>query len=155
MINEVDNGLWRYNQAGKFNAPFGSYKKPYFPELELRYFAERSQYARFFCLPFEDFLKKARLGYVIYCDPPYVPLNKTAYFTNYTAVGFSLSAQHKLVACAVRLMNRKLPVIVSNHDTEFTRKLYHQAVLHYFKVRRSISCIGKNRCYAEELLAIF
>lgn len=31
------NGLCRYNKKGGFNVPFGSYKKPYFPEQELEF----------------------------------------------------------------------------------------------------------------------
>lgn len=149
------NGLCRYNQAGEFNAPFGHYKTPYFPEVELRHFAEKSQQAYFFCLPFECFLKKSRSGDVIYCDPPYVPLSKTAYISLYTATGFDLLAQHRLAACAKKLAISQLPVIISNHDTEFTRQLYQQAKLTYFKVRRSISCLGNKRIAADELLAIF
>ena len=30
------NGLCRYSLAGKFNVPFGRYKKPYFPEEEMK-----------------------------------------------------------------------------------------------------------------------
>ena len=37
------NGLCRYNLRGEFNVPFGRYRKPYFPEAELLWFAERAQ----------------------------------------------------------------------------------------------------------------
>ena len=40
------NGLCRYSLAGKFNVPFGRYKKPYFPEHEMFFFAEKSQRPR-------------------------------------------------------------------------------------------------------------
>ncbi len=42
------NGLCRYNLSGEFNVPFGRYKKPYFPEAELYWFAEKSQNAVLF-----------------------------------------------------------------------------------------------------------
>ena len=43
------NGLCRYNKSGGYNVPFGKYKRPYFPEAELAYFAEKSQKATFVC----------------------------------------------------------------------------------------------------------
>ena len=44
------NGLCRYNLKGIFNVPFGKYKKPYFPEKEMYFFAEKAQKATFTCL---------------------------------------------------------------------------------------------------------
>ena len=43
------NGLCRYNKSGGFNVPFGKYKKPYFPEQELNFFADKAQSATFVC----------------------------------------------------------------------------------------------------------
>ncbi len=37
------NGLCRYNRKGEFNVPFGRYKKVYFPEVEIRLFAEKAR----------------------------------------------------------------------------------------------------------------
>lgn len=41
------NGLCRYNRKGSFNVPFGSYKKPYFPEKEIRGFAAKHKMPSF------------------------------------------------------------------------------------------------------------
>lgn len=60
------NGLCRYSLSGKFNVPFGRYKKPYFPEEEMLFFAQKSQKAVFTCLPFEKVFSRARRGNVIY-----------------------------------------------------------------------------------------
>ncbi|EEP2086916.1 Dam family site-specific DNA-(adenine-N6)-methyltransferase, partial [Salmonella enterica subsp. enterica serovar Schwarzengrund] len=35
-------GLCRYNRAGHFNVTYGNYKAPYFPEAEIRTFAEKA-----------------------------------------------------------------------------------------------------------------
>src|SRR5476649_809022 len=67
------NGLCRYNREGKFNVPFGKYKHPYFPEQEIRAFAEKSQRATFLCCSFSESLNLVRTGDVVYCDPPYLP----------------------------------------------------------------------------------
>ncbi|NAZ94699.1 Dam family site-specific DNA-(adenine-N6)-methyltransferase, partial [Vibrio toranzoniae] len=74
------NGLCRYNLSGEFNVPFGRYKKPYFPEAELYWFAEKSQKAVFVCEHYQETLQKAASGSVVYCDPPYAPLSATANF---------------------------------------------------------------------------
>ncbi len=60
------NGLCRYSLTGRFNVPFGRYKKPYFPEEEMLVFAEKSQRATFTCLPFEKVFSRARRGNAIY-----------------------------------------------------------------------------------------
>ncbi|EOX1055358.1 DNA adenine methylase, partial [Escherichia coli] len=36
------NGLYRVNGKGDFNVPFGGYRKPYFPEREIRAFADKA-----------------------------------------------------------------------------------------------------------------
>jgi DNA adenine methylase len=97
----------------------------------------------------------ARPGDVLYCDPPYVPLNRTANFTGYTAGGFGLSEQQALGDSATHLSLQGVPVVISNHNTEFTREAYQDARLTVFDVRRSISCNGANRGKVGELLAVF
>ena len=77
------NGLCRYNLRGEFNVPFGRYRKPYFPEAELLWFAERAQKATFVCESYDVTLTNAQAGSVVYCDPPYAPLSATANFTAY------------------------------------------------------------------------
>ncbi len=56
------NGLCRYNLRGEFNVPFGRYKKPYFPEEELYWFAEKSRNATFVCEHYRDTMAKAVAG---------------------------------------------------------------------------------------------
>jgi DNA adenine methylase len=150
------NGLCRYNKSGKFNVPFGRYKAPYFPEKELYFFAEKSQQAKFTCLPFEKVFAKARQGAVIYCDPPYAPISRTAMFNSYAQGGFSLDAQIKLAKLAQRTgFSRNIPVLVSNHDTEFTRDIYARAQLTELQVHRFISQKGSTRGKVSELLALY
>lgn len=149
------NGLCRYNQKGGFNVPFGRYKKPYFPAEEMRHFHERSRQARFSNEHFLVSMKKARRGDVVYCDPPYVPLTKTANFTAYSAGGFSEQDQYDLAVQAEKLAARGVTVIISNHDTPFTRQAYANADCTRFLVRRTISCKGARRGNAGEVLALF
>ncbi|WP_341664013.1 Dam family site-specific DNA-(adenine-N6)-methyltransferase [Vibrio sp.] len=150
------NGLCRYNKKGGFNVPFGSYKKPYFPEAELEFFASKSKKATFVCESYPETFRRARKGSVVYCDPPYAPLSTTANFTSYAGNGFTLDDQAALADVAEKAAKeRHIPVLISNHDTTLTRRLYHEAELNVVKVKRTISRNGAGRNKVDELLALF
>jgi len=117
------------------------------------FFHQKSQQAIFQQADFRDTMKTAQKGDVIYCDPPYVPLSDTAYFSSYTQNGFSEKDQIDLAVLAEELYHRGIPVIISNHNTPKTREYYHQAQLIEFNTRRLISC--KSRNTASELLAVY
>lgn len=149
------NGLCRYNKKQQYNVPFGRYKKHYFPENELRFFAEKAQKATFICADFHqtfDYLEQHQDDYAVYCDPPYAPIQQESNFTAYAGGGFSLEQQQAL---ANRAKNAKLPVLISNHDTAFTRQIYQGAKLHTLKVQRSIGKSAQSRVKIDELLALF
>ncbi len=149
------NGLCRYSTKGIFNVPFGQYVRPYFPRKEMHYFWKKSKKATFVCCDFETVLKRARKGNTVYCDPPYVPLSKTAHFTQYDRARFSQSDQHRLAMVAAHLAQRGVDVVVSNHSNEETQRLYKNASITTFSVTRTISCQGNQRKKANELLALF
>ncbi len=149
------NGLVRYNQSGEFNTSFGSYRKPYFPKKEMLTFSEKISKAKFVCQDFAKVMKQAEKGDVIYCDPPYVPLSVTSNFTSYHSGGFDLDKQRELVTLAQTLAARGIPVIISNHDTEFVQDLYQDAETESFYVQRNISCQGQKRHKTREILAVF
>lgn len=150
------NGLCRYNLSGEFNVPFGRYRKPYFPQDEIYWFAERAQQATFVCESYDVTLGNAQKGAVVYCDPPYAPLSTTANFTAYHTNSFSMREQQHLVELATMLADEhSITVLISNHDTPLTRQWYAGAVLHEIKVRRSISRSGNTRSKVNELLALY
>lgn len=150
------NGLCRYNSSGGFNVPFGRYAKPYFPKEEMLSFWRKAARCTFQTTDFLRTMDSAEPGDVVYCDPPYVPLSSTANFTSYSADGFTLESQRALATKAAEVAQRGVPVIISNHDTPFTRSIYADAHdLACFEVQRHISCDGANRAKAAELLAVF
>lgn len=146
------NGLCRYNQSGGFNVPFGRYKKPYFPEKELIFFAEKAKKATFVCKPYQKMFQYLRDDDVIYCDPPYVPLSKSASFTGYAKEGFSLDDQANLARLA---RESKCAVLLSNHDTTLTQELYREAHCDKIQVSRTISSNAENRDPVGEIFALF
>lgn len=150
------NGLCRYNKSGGYNVPFGRYKKPYFPQAELEFFAEKSQRAEFMQGDFNIAFSQAKQGDVIYCDPPYSPINRTSNFTSYAGNTFDDEEQIRLVKCAEEARTQKIPTIISNHDLKFTREIYAKAnKLSTLKVHRSISRKGHGRIKVGELMALY
>ncbi len=149
------NGLCRYNQSGGFNSPFGRYKKPSIPEAAMQFFHKKAQHATFQMSSFTQTMQQAKEGDVVYCDPPYVPLSKTANFTNYSAEGFGMDKQKELAKLANELAARGIRVVISNHDTPEIRELYKTAKITQFDVPRFISQDANNRNKASEILAVF
>ena len=150
------NGLCRYNARGGFNVPFGRYRRPYFPAAEMRAFHARAHRARFVHADFTWAFAQLREDDVVYCDPPYAPLSPSASFTGYSAGGFGLDQQERLAKLAEAAARRGVPVLISNHNTSFTRRIYGNATrCERFQVQRYISCNARRRHEAGELLALY
>lgn len=150
------NGLCRYNSSGIFNVPFGTQKtKPILPVDRMLEFQKKSAQATFVKQDFLKTLKQAKKGDVIYCDPPYVPLSITANFTSYHTNQFGEAEQIALANAAKELAKKNISVIISNHDTPFTRELYAGAHFESFELQRLISSDAQNRNWVKELIAVF
>ncbi len=150
------NGLCRYNRKGYYNVPFGRYNKPYFPKNELQRFCDKSQASTTFIqADFRETFSKAKLGDVIYCDPPYAPIQQTSNFSSYSHQKFGQEEQMELAELAVKTASMGIPVIISNHDTAFTRTQYQHGRIHSFAVRRSINQNPLERKMIQEIIAVF
>jgi len=151
------NGLCRYNLKGGYNVPFGHYIKPYFPEKELLAFYEKSKKhtIKLTHLDFKDCMLQATKNDLIYCDPPYVPLSPSSSFTNYTGHGFNEHKQIELRDLAEKISARGATIIISNHDTPYTRELYKNAKILSFDAKRLINCKAELRRPVKEIIAIW
>ncbi|QPB31314.1 DNA adenine methylase [Citrobacter amalonaticus] len=142
-------GLCRYNQRGGFNVPFGNYKKPYFPENEIRSFAEKAKRATFICASFDETLNMLQPGDVIYCDPPY-----DGTFNGYHTAGFTDDDQYHLASILVHRSSEGHPVIVSNSDTSLIRSLYRSFIRHNITAPRSMGVKAGDGKSAPEIIAV-
>lgn len=148
------NGMCRYNSDGIFNIPVGKSKTIHFPQEEITDFKNQIGNTIFRNEPFEKLLDEAKLGDVVYCDPPYVPASATKSDIDYTGEGFPFELQVLLKDKAIEASKRGATVIISNHDLEITRDLYEEAdEIISVEAFRSISR-GK-RGNVNELLAIY
>ncbi|HGG6427013.1 TPA: DNA adenine methylase [Salmonella enterica subsp. enterica serovar Kottbus] len=160
MNRHCFNGIWRTNNEGKFNVPFGD-KKFLFPEAEMRQFAEKARRTRaeFLCVDFRHTLRAQHLlmsnDTVIYCDPPYLPKSKTADFRGYTAAGFTPDDHRELVSLLLDVnQDYGAKVVISNSDTKETREIYAPFRLHRLKVHRSVSANGQRRGTVGEVIGV-
>lgn len=150
------NGLCRYNRSGEFNVPFGKMKAPRVPEEAIRGFAEALAGADVQVADFRSLMAEAGKGDLLYCDPPYAPLTETANFAAYAAGGFGEQDQRDLARLAEEARQRGATVLVSNHDTPFTRGIYQDAnKITEMSVKRSVSASGGARGDAKEIVATY
>jgi DNA adenine methylase len=150
------NGLCRYNSKGEFNVPFGRYHKPYFPKVEMVQFCQHAKHAVFQHAHFVNVMEAAEPDDVIYCDPPYVPLSGTAKFTSYSSQKFGIKEQQELARIATAMAEKGVTVVISNHDTAFTRYAYSNATKQeHLDVQRHISSNGATRAKVRELIAVY
>ncbi|EAQ2807480.1 DNA adenine methylase [Salmonella enterica] len=141
-------GLCRYNLSGHFNVPCGNYKNPYFPENEIRAFAEKAQRATFICASYDETLALLQAGDVVYCDPPY-----DGTFSGYHTAGFTEDDQYHLASILERRSSEGHPVIVSNSDTSLTRSLYRNFTRHRITAKRSMGVAAGESKSASEIIA--
>jgi DNA adenine methylase len=119
------NGLYRENSRGEFNVPFGKYKNPTIcDEANLRACSAALAQADIEVRDFATVLDKAKPGELVYFDPPYYPLTKTASFTKYSRGDFGEADQRRLAAVAAELTRKGVHVLLSNSATELIRELY-------------------------------
>ncbi|MEO8213377.1 MAG: DNA adenine methylase [Myxococcales bacterium] len=147
------NGLYRVNQSGRFNVPFGQYKKPRLIQPErLRLVAAALQNAHLEAGDFETMVAGAGRGDFVYFDPPYVPVSPTANFTAYARLGFAGADQERLAALLRRLGKARVSALLSNSDCAETRRLYRGLPLSAVDVRRSINSDITKRGPVSELI---
>ena len=149
------NGMCRYNSKGEYNIPCGRYKTVYFPEEEVLYFMKWSRENKvvFINDDFRNVINTSKENDVVYADPPYSPLTITSNFSSYTPKDFTEKDHRDLVALAEK---STVPFLISNHSTDFTKKLYKNAQkTQTLMVQRMISANGSKREKVPEILALY
>jgi DNA adenine methylase len=110
-------GLYRIGPNG-FNVPYGHYNKPTIYEKEnLKIISELIKNVNFIHSSFEQSLLNIKKKDLIYCDPPYVPINASS-FVSYTADGFEGILHKKLFKLLHELKDKNIKWIMSNSDTK-------------------------------------
>jgi DNA adenine methylase len=148
------NGIYRVNLKGQFNVPYGYKEPPPMPSLQNLLDASALLInTELISKPYEKVLtgELNSTRNFIYLDPPYPPLNETAYFTHYTTNRFSLEDQQKVCIVANMLREKGNFVMISNSDTKEIRDIYSGWNFQSLPVTRLLAANGQ-RCKVSELV---
>ena len=149
------NGLYRVNNAGEFNSPFGNYRNPNIinePVLRAVSAYFNAATIHFYSLDYEEVLAKIKKGTFVYLDPPYDPISETSNFTGYSKGGFSQEEQIRLHQCCENLDKRGIRFMLSNSATPFILNLYSKYKITYVQAKRAINSIGSKRGDVDEVV---
>lgn len=149
------NGLYRENQKGQFNVPYGRPKSStVLLPGHLEAASRRLSNATIEHLDFEASLERCKPGDLVYIDPPYVARHRSNGFVDYNAKIFSWHDQGRLASVFRLLSERGVRAIVSNADHESIRDLYAGFEIRQLERYSSMSGKSGNRGASPELLIL-
>lgn len=120
------NGLYRVNGQGRFNVPVGRVNRAvevYDPE-HLTAASHLLKRAKLRCCDFEDAVKDAKPGDLVYLDPPYITTHLNNGFVKYNSKLFHHSDELRLARVALNLTKAQISVLVSNAAHPLIKQQY-------------------------------
>lgn len=149
------NGLYRVNNAGFFNTPYGKYKRPVIANATVirsvsRYLNQAD--IRIVSGDYAAVLTDIPRNAFVYLDPPYHPLPTGSSFTAYIKGGWSEDDQIRLRNMCRSLHDNGIQFLLSNSSTHLIHEIYQEFHIHTVQAARSINSKGNARNRIEELL---
>lgn len=149
------NGLYRVNNAGEFNVPFGKYKNPNIinePVIRAVSHYLNTNNIEIFNKDYLEILANTKKNSFVYLDPPYHPISESSNFTGYIKGGFSMEDQIRLREACDLLNSKGIKFLLSNSASNFILEQYKNYDIHIVKARRAINSIAIKRGDVEEVL---
>ena len=149
------NGLYRVNNAGEFNSPFGSYRNPNIINAPVLIAVNKylnSAQIQLTSVDYAEVLAEIPKKTFVYLDPPYDPISSTSNFTGYSKGGFNREDQIRLKECCDFLTENKIKFMLSNSKTEFILDLYSSYNITTVQAKRAINSVGSGRGNIEEIV---
>lgn len=149
------NGLYRVNSRGLFNVPYNNkVSGASMSEENLRNIgAYLSSNKVEICEgDFAVVCQNVQAGDFVYFDSPYVPISKTASFTDYTKNGFSYEDHCRLAELFKQLDQRGAKLMLSNNNVELVYELYDGFIIESVDVRRAINSNATKRMGKEVII---
>lgn len=149
------NGLYRVNNSGKFNSPFGKYKNPNIVnESVIKAVSNYLNNAQVEILnvDYEVALRNVSKNAFVYLDPPYHPISKSSNFTGYVRGGWGEKDQLRLRDICNNLNKKGVKFLLSNSSSDFIKEIYDEYNIHTVRASRSINSDSSKRGKVDELL---
>lgn len=149
------NGLYRVNNAGEFNAPFGRYKAPNIVNEEVIMATSdflRTHEIAIRSADYEEVLQAIPDQSFVYLDPPYHPISGSSSFTGYVRGGWGEVDQRRLRDVCDASDARGIKFLLSNSATELITELYANYDTHRVQATRAINSVATRRGVVDELL---
>lgn len=149
------NGLYRVNNAGEFNSPFGRYKNPNIvnePTLKAVNKFLNSNNIEIKSGDYSEILKQTDKKCFVYLDPPYHPISESSNFTGYVQGGWNIYDQIDLKTACDELDKKGVKFLLSNSSADFIKDLYKDYKITIVKANRAINSNGADRGEVDEVL---
>jgi DNA adenine methylase len=149
------NGLFRVNNAGEFNSPFGNYRNPNIvnaPTLRAVSSYLNTATIHLTSVDYAEVLKSLPKGTFVYLDPPYDPVSGTSNFTGYSKGGFNRDDQIRLRECCDDLHKRGLKFMLSNSATDFIKEQYAAYNITAVQAKRAVNSDSTKRGEVDEVV---
>lgn len=149
------NGLYRVNNAGEFNSPFGRYKNPNIvnePTLKAvnKYLNQNNIIIQ--TGDYANVLENIPENSFVYLDPPYHPISESSNFTGYVQGGWDMWDQIRLREACDNLNERGIKFLLSNSSAQLIKDQYENYTINTVKANRSINSDASNRGEIDEFL---
>ena len=149
------NGLYRVNNSGEFNTPFGNYKNPNIinaPVLRAVSKYLNDAEITLTSLDYAEILNNIPKNTFVYLDPPYDPISTTSNFTGYSKGGFTREDQIRLRECCDNLDGKGIKFMLSNSATDFILEQYSKYNIKIIQAKRFINSVGSGRGNVDEVV---
>lgn len=147
------NGLYRVNKRGELNTAFGFNKTPsFYNEDNLRNISLILNNVSIHCSDYKNVLFPKNSKILVYMDPPYKEISKTANFSAYTTNTIGDDFHFELKKYCNVLNALDITFLQSNSYCEYNLKLYKNYLIHKLSALRKINSKGDKRGLIKEIL---
>ncbi len=146
------NGLYRTNQKGEFNVPYGASGTGQLPDAEtLRVCSQALRHVTLLTGDFEVALERAQRGDFVYMDPPYAVSTRRV-FHEYDCKSFSSPDVVRVRRCMEQMARKGVSFVVSYAESPEAKMLRKGFSFETARVRRNIAGFTSERKYSTEIL---